>query len=246
MIQTIRSEIRKILTLRSTYVILGLNVLLVLIMDGWATGYKHAQLDARFVSGVVTSTLQGTSFMLGLIVLLQITQEYRHNTIYYTLTLARRRTTVFLAKAIVASVFMLLGAAMLAAVGVLSAIVGVAASGASLGAQSVPWAETLLRGSVYVWAAGMFALSIGFVMRNQVGVIVTYLFGISLAEQLLSLLLKTNSGYLPFRALEGVIAAGGSLPSTVFGHEKSMVIVLAWLGTAGGTAWLLFVRRDAN
>jgi nucleoside permease NupC len=95
MIAALRSELRKIVTLRSTYVIFGFAVLLVLFMDGWVMGYKHTQLGATFVADVISSTLMGTGFLLGLIVLLQITQEYRHNTIYYTLTLVRRRTTVF-------------------------------------------------------------------------------------------------------------------------------------------------------
>lgn len=246
MIAALRSELRKILTLRSSYVILGFATLIVLLMSGWAMGYKHGPLDANFVSGIVTNTLQITSFLLGIVVLLHVTHEYRYNTVYYTLTLARRRTTVFIAKAAAATAVMFVGAIVLTALGVLSGLLGLAASGAVLGAQTIPWAELALKGGVYVWGAGMFALIIAFLVRNQVGAIVMYLFGLSTAEQLLSLLIKDNSAYLPFRSLESVLVQNWTPEMNTFSPEKSMVIVLCWIVASGLTAWLLFVRRDAN
>lgn len=246
MIAALRSELRKIVTLRSTYVIFGFAVLLVLFMDGWVMGYKHTQLGATFVADVISSTLMGTGFLLGLIVLLQITQEYRHNTIYYTLTLVRRRTTVFWAKVIVASLCMMVGALTISMLGVASAVAGVAASGDSLGAQSIVWSEILPRAGVYVWGVGMFALIVGFLVRNQVGAIVLYLFGINIAEQVLTLLLKSNAGYLPFRALQGVLGNGTGPGPESFSPEKYMLIVLGWIVATGASAWVLFVRRDAN
>ncbi|QQS20127.1 ABC transporter permease [Candidatus Saccharibacteria bacterium] len=244
MIAAIRSEIRKLLSLRSTYIIFGLSLLFVMLMDGVVTGYNHVHLDDTFVNWLITSTLQGTSFILGLIVLLQVTHEYRYNTIAYTLTLARRRTSVFLAKALVSSLAVLIGAVLFVATGVASGLIGLAASGASLPEQSILWGDILPKGSVYVWGAGMYALIIGFLLRNQVGAIVMYLFGTAIVEQLLSLLLKDSSGYLPFRALENSLLTGDI--ATTFTPEKSMAIVFGWIVAAGATAWLLFMRRDAN
>ncbi|QQS18860.1 hypothetical protein IPL68_02260 [Candidatus Saccharibacteria bacterium] len=245
MLAALRSEIRKVLSLRSTYIIFGLGMLLVLLMNGWVSGYKHSgDTGNSFTAGLITSTLQGTSFLLGIIVLLQITQEYRHNTIYYTLTFARRRASVILAKVVCASLIMLGGSVLFVAVGVASGVIGVAASGDSLGAQSIPWGEILTRGGMYAWGAGMYALILGLLIRNQVGSIVVYLFGAAIAEQLLGLLLKLNAGYLPFMALEGVMMQAKT--DGVFSPEKSMAIVLGWIIVAGMTAWLLFKRRDAN
>ena len=245
MMSALRSEVRKLMTLRSTFVILGLGLLLVLLMNGWVNGYKHMEgIGDGFLATVITSTIQGTSFLLGLIVLLQITQEYRHNTIYHTLTLARRRRTAVFAKAIVASLTMLAGACLFIAAGVASAVVGLAVSGEAMGAQSIAWGDIAAKGVMYVWGAGMFALILGLLLRNQVGAIVMYLFGFSIAEQLLSLLLKSNAGYLPFRALEGVMMQP-EIPG-LFSPEKSMVIVLAWIVAGGAAAWFFFERRDAN
>ena len=95
-----------------------------------------------------------------------------------------------------------------------------------------------------MWGAGMYALIIGFILRSQVGAIVVYLFGASIAEQLLGLLLKSNAGYLPFKALEGTLIQVPVMG--VFSLEKPMVIVLGWVVLAGTAAWLLFRHRDAN
>ncbi len=245
MIPALRSEFRKLMTLRSTYVILGLGLLLVILMDGWVNGYKHLEgIGGGFLARIITSTIQGTSFLLGLIILLQITQEYRHNTIYHTLTLIRHRKTVVFAKAIVASLTMLAGAGVFILVGVACGVAGLAASGEAMGAQSIAWGDIVAKGAMYIWGAGMFALILGLLLRNQVSAIVMYLFGVNIAEQLLSLLLKSNAGYLPFRALEGVIVQP-NMPG-LFSPEKSMVIVLAWIVAGGAAAWFFFERRDAN
>lgn len=245
MMSALRSEVRKLVTLRSTFVILGLGLLLVMLMNGWISGYKHAEgIGSGFLAGIITSTIQGTSFLLGLIVLLQITQEYRHNTIYHTLTLTSRRRTVVLAKAIVASLTMLAGACLFILVGLASGVAGLAASGEAMGAQSIAWGDIVAQGAVYVWGAGIFALILGLLLRNQVSAIVMYLFGFTIAEQLLSLLLKSNAGYLPFRALEGVMARS-SMPD-VFSPEKYMAIVLGWIVVGGAAAWFFFEKRDAN
>ena len=245
MMSALRSEFRKLITLRSTYVILGLGLLLVILMDGWVNGYKHLEgVGSGFLARIITSTIQGTSFLLGLLILLQITQEYRHNTIYHTLTLIRRRKTVVFAKAIVASLTMLAGAGVFILVGVACGVAGLAASGEALGAQSITWGDIVAKGAMYIWGAGMFALILGLLLRNQVSAIVMYLFGVNIAEQLLSLLLKSNAGYLPFRALEGVIVQP-NIPG-LFSSEKSMVIVLAWIVAGGAAAWFFFERRDAN
>lgn len=138
---------------------------------------------------------------------------------------------------------MLAGAGVFILVGVACGVAGLAASGETMGAQSIAWGDIVAKGAMYIWGAGMFALILGLLLRNQVSVIVMYLFGVNIAEQLLSLLLKSNAGYLPFRALEGVIVQP-NIPG-LFSSEKSMVIVLAWI-VAGAAAWFFFERRDAN
>ncbi|PID99114.1 hypothetical protein CSA80_03305 [Candidatus Saccharibacteria bacterium] len=244
MIPLIRSEIRKITTVRSTYIIFGLSLLLVLLMNARAGLLHEYGLGAEYLAELIRSNAQGTSSLLGLIVLLQVTHEYRYNIVYYTLTLARKRFSVVLTKAIVASGVVLLGAIILQVAGLLSATLSVAAGGDTLGTQIIPWGDIVTRGSVYVWGAGMYALIIGLLVRYQVGAIVMYFVGVALAEQFLSLLLKSNAGYLPFRALEGTMAS--PFASGVFSPEKSMAIMLGWIIVAGAVAVFLFNRRDAN
>ena len=244
MIAEIRSEMRKTLTVRSTYIILGLGVALVALTNGWITGYKSQLQGGDFIAGLITTSVQVSGFLLGLIVLLQVTHEYRHNTIYHTLTLGKNRTAVMLAKTIVATLAVLVGTALIAATGVSSGIIGRIISGQDIGPQVIPWIDTFARVSVYSWGAGMYALFIGLLVRHQAGALVLYLFGISIIEQFLTLILAKNAGYLPFRALESILLEGEI--TGVFSYEKSMVVVVGWVIAFGLGAWALFVRRDAN
>jgi hypothetical protein len=92
MIPAIRAELRKLLTVRSTYLIFFGTLALNIVVSYWTSGYKFTQpTGTNYLQSSAMSTITGMGFFVGLVPLLLITHEYRHNLIYYTLTANRRR-----------------------------------------------------------------------------------------------------------------------------------------------------------
>jgi ABC-2 type transport system permease protein len=117
MIATLKAEFLKILTVRSTYVILGLAVLMSAFLSGFAKGYKLQGAELFFDSILQQSLLMSvtvTAIFISLIGVLSMTHEYRYNTILYTLTSNRSRTVTLVAKILAVSVCALLATAVIA------------------------------------------------------------------------------------------------------------------------------------
>jgi len=246
MLGTLRSEIRKLLTVRSTYLLVGSAIIIVLFYAGFVTGYRinPAQLhDPTFLSQQVRGAVGFVTLFAGIAGLLLLAHEYRHNTIIYTLTLAKNRSSVLLAKIIVVSVFMMLFGLFIMVLSPLATVVGAHLHGLHLVPQTLDYGNLLWRCLFYVWGYGMFALILTALIRNQIGAIVTLLVMPTLAENILSLLLKGNTKYLPFTSLESVVndrAVGNATP----GHSARVALLYIVVGWA--VAWYLFLKRDAN
>src|ERR1019366_1625465 len=93
------------------YYLMAFSVFIVLLLAGFITGYRitHVQLlDPTYLSQQVLQAVGGISLFAALVGLLLFANEYRHNTIIYTLTLARSRSQVLAAKIIVTSLFVML------------------------------------------------------------------------------------------------------------------------------------------
>ncbi|MBL8121932.1 hypothetical protein JNM87_04265 [Candidatus Saccharibacteria bacterium] len=243
MITAIKSELRKVLTVRSTYLVFIIALLINMIVSFWTSGYRvdHA-LDTHYLQNSIIALISGIGFFVGITPLLLVTHEYRHNLIYYTLTANHSRTIVFLAKLAViakyALVFML--ANMLFAT--LAILVGLNLGDHTLPAQQFEWWPLLWRSGFYLLAVSFMAAIFGFVVRNQIGAFVVYLLYPGTVEALIGLLIKKNAGYLPFRAIATVIMpAQGD-----FSVNKSAVIAAVWVVVGLIVSWLLFLKRDAN
>ncbi|MEK7153194.1 MAG: ABC transporter permease, partial [Patescibacteria group bacterium] len=105
MSEALRSEYRKLFTIRSTYIISGLALLLVGFISFWVMGYKGASDNPHLLMDAATMTGQAISLFMTILAILLITHEYRYNTIMYTLTSSNRRSKALLSKAIVVSVY---------------------------------------------------------------------------------------------------------------------------------------------
>lgn len=239
MLSVTRAEMRKLLTVRSTYILSGLALIIVGLISFWALGIKGTPhnssllMESVEVSGIV-------SLFVAIIAILLITHEYRYNTIMYTLTATNSRSKVLIAKLMVITAF----ATIFTSVAALMAI-GLTWAGISIGpggmvVQEFYYWDTIWRslfGSLaYVWAGLLF----GVLLRHVVGALVVFLIVPSTIEELLTLLLKENSKYLPFTALESVQSGALMAPS------KAALIFTAYLAGGWIVAWLLFLRRDAN
>jgi len=243
MIAQIKAEFRKLSTIRSTYIVLIIAVVLIAAVNFWGVGYKFAgQAPPSYMADALINSLSATGILAGIVALLLVTHEYRYNTIYYTLATVRSRTTVLLAKAAVITVFALAFTVLMAAVSVLAAQAGLFAGDHTLPNQSYAVWQLAWRGFGFVWAISMLALVLAFIVRNQIGSIVLFLMIPTTVEGIASIFLKENVAYLPFTALGNLVM---TQPLT-FSYTKSAGIALVWIAVGYIVSWVLFTRRDAN
>src|SRR5258708_7634109 len=110
MIASLKSEFRKLLTVRSTYFITCLVTALVIFIAFYIEGWRLTPVglrDPNQLTGDVFGALNLTIFG-AIVAILLMTHEYRYNTILYTLTNSNSRTRVLFSKVIVVSAYALL------------------------------------------------------------------------------------------------------------------------------------------
>lgn len=245
MIGKMKAEFFKIFTVRSTYIMLVISLLIEFFYAFYIQGYRTAGniTDSYQLYTSVTGSLTTLSFLFILISALSVTHEYRHGTIVYTLSMSNNRFKVLLAKFAVLTGFAIAVALIFGALGPLLTYWGVHAKGFYLNDQTFPFWDLLWRSLFYCWGTVLFGMIIALLLRSQVGTIVTILVFPGTAETLLGFMLKNNIQYLPFTALNGVLSTS-SVPSLTNG--KASIIVLVYIIVFGALATWLFRRRDAG
>ena len=251
MLASLKSEFRKLLTVRSTYFITGFVVILVIFiaffLEGWqlngASLHNPGQL-ASDVTGALTVTIFGA-----IVAILLVTHEYRYNTIMYTLTSSNRRSKVLVSKFIVTSLYALFLTVLVGVLSPIMAYLGIHAHGHLLVPQTLHYGDLAWRSLFYGWGYAMAGFLLALLTRNQVASIVSLFLIPTLAEQLLGvLLLKHNSVYMPFTALNQVLNGPSSAgpTSSTFSPVRAAGIYCVYLVVGGIVAWILFYKRDAN
>ncbi|MGA3150074.1 MAG: ABC transporter permease subunit [Candidatus Saccharimonadales bacterium] len=259
-----KAEFRKLLTVRSTYVISLVFLLLAGFLAFYVQGFKNsADLNltngtARFfVAGTITQIADTLAVAGALIALLLLAHEYRYNTIVYTLTTSNSRSKVMASKIVAILVYVFIFALAAAAI-VLGLIwAGVAASGHSIPHQDISYLTYLAKTIFLCEADAMAGLLFISLIRNQVGAIAALFIIPNTVEGLLSLLLKHNSIYMPFTALQQVIqppvvngiAASHRTRDMTTGYlsaPRGALVFLAYLIVGWIITWYLFLRRDAT
>jgi ABC-2 type transport system permease protein len=235
----IKAEVRKLLTIRSTYILTIIAFVLIGILTFWAMGYK-GDSGSKLLMEAVMEGVGMMAIFVALVAALNITHEYRYNTIMYTLTSANSRSKVLLAKVLVLMGFSLLLVVVASGFAALMAWLGASMKPIALAPQVFNFWDTAWRILFSVEAWAMLGLLFGFLFRHVVGAIVALFLLPSTVEGLLSLILKDNIRYLPYTALEQV--HGGSLLSPT----KGALVFSAWLVGGWLVAWFLFLKRDAN
>jgi ABC-2 type transport system permease protein len=247
MIPSIKAEFRKVFTIRSTYVIFGIVLILLLFfgffISGWRIDYSDLHNPATLV-GDIYGAVGIVSIFMGIITVLLMTHEYRYNTILQTLTLSSRRSKVLLAKIFVITVLSLIFTLVIAISSPLLALWGLHAHNLNIVHQHIPYLNVLWRSLFYGWGYAMLALLIAVLVRNQIGSIVTLLIVPGTIEALLGLFLKQNVVYLPFSALKTIVNEG-QYPNSITPLHAAMVFA-GYLIVGGAIGWTLFLRRDAN
>lgn len=246
MLASLKSELRKFLTVRSTYIMTVLVLGLIAFLAVYAFGYKQDPASLATSSTILSDAISGAvgifAIFAAILVILLVTHEYRYNTITYTLTTATNRLYVLASKLIVSLVYVTVIGLVVAAIAYFGTKAGIAASGGTLRPQDLP-TELVWQILVYLWGNILFAFVIAVLARSVV-VAMGAFFVIPVVESILSGLLKANAEFLPFQALNAVI--GQALPTATLTNSAAAVIVAIYVIVFGTLAAVLFVRRDAN
>lgn len=238
----IKSEFRKLYTIRSTYMVLAFTSLFTVLIAFYAKGLRAVPpiVDSNTLSDVALIVASVVSGIVALVGAFNVTQEYRNNTVTYTITSAQNRLVVFASKVIVISIFAVFINVLAAVIAPLLAVIGMHLHHVSYTQQYLDIFNVLWRVAFAGWAYSMLALIIAFIARNMVASVVVLLVMPSTVEPLLGFLIKSKHAYLPFTALGSVLQRGA------IGTTASVVTVLVYIIIGGFVAWQLFLHRDAN
>lgn len=241
------AELRKIWTVRSTYFLIFITFSLsVLLISFWIMGHQNVEAAQRS-SGALLNTLQQSistsALLLSFLAIISVGHEYRYNTILYSLSSARHRLTVYGAKllALMASVLgVILALTLLSWIGF---YLGQHTSSVATIPQSLPDFDFIWRMAVLVLVHVVFAFSFTMLVRSLIGASVLMLLLPSTVEQLLGLLLKENTKFLPFTSLYNLAGLQGTANVPV---ATSAAVVAGYVVVLLGVGALLFKWRDAN
>jgi ABC-2 type transport system permease protein len=249
MTREIRSEFKKVFTVRSTYVVFGLILVLLVFFSFYVGGWDSQKSDLANRFRLFTIDQQAVNFLAifpALIGMLLFTHEFRFNTISYSLTLSNSRSKVLLAKVIVVSTIAIATALIVGIASPLLAKWGIHAHNLKLIKQNFSVGSFAWRSLAYGWGFAMAGLVIAGLVRNQIGSIVTLFIVPGTVEGLLSIWLKNNTVYLPFSALHQMLGVGGEGSGSNLSPEHALLIFLGYLIVGGSIAWGTFLKRDAS
>lgn len=248
MIAALKSEFRKLLSIRSTYVIALISLLLVALFAGFGDGFRANPGSLRS-SGLLMSESANAIVFVGLILafagLLLLGHEYRYNTIMYTLTINNRRLKVLLAKLVVITGFAILTSLAVAFFSPLCTIVGTHLHGYHIVPQHFDYWSVIWHCVFVGWGYAMYAFILIAILRNQVGSIVTFLLIPLIGENILGHIFKGSSKYFPFTSLQAVAQQHSDRGAT-FSVGHSAEVALCYIVGGLIISAVLFVRRDAN
>lgn len=245
MMPALKTEVRKLLSVRSTlFITLSAFLLTSGLIAFWIFGFKnieHADGNAHALLTTLYNVVAISGVFFSIITVLSVGHEYRYNTIMYSLTSINRRTKVFFAKFFVLAVFALLVGAVLAGLAAIAFYIGIKSGDIQAVAQHIPVAEMLWHVAASILGSVALGFILAVIIRSLIGAMVTILMVPSTIEGLLTLLLKDNVKYLPFTALGNLTSSNSAVNPTM-----SLGIVCGYVAVFGLVAYVLFLKRDAN
>jgi ABC-2 type transport system permease protein len=244
MMAALKSEFRKLLTVRSTYFLFLLAFALSSFLGFWVYGYKdveHAALNHSALLSSIFSAVSVTGVFLSFLAVLAVGHEYRYNTIMYTLTSTNRRAKTFVTKlaAVTALALCIAAVTTLANIGLF--YLGQHLNHVQAVGQHIAIFDTLWHSVVTIVGDIAYAFIITIVIRSLIGAIAIVLILPTTIEQLLTLLLHDNTKYLPYTALGNLTEVTSKMAFTT-----SLWTVTAYVFGGLLVGLVLFVRRDAN
>jgi len=154
MMQALKAEYRKLFTVRSTYIILLIVLVLLIFFGFFISGWRIDNSDLHnpgTLAGDVTGAVSTVSLFLGLLATLLMTHEYRYNTIMHTLTLSNSRSRTLLAKILILSGLAVIFTIVIAVLAPLLAVAGMNAHHLKLVPQTLHFGDLLWRCLLFGW-----------------------------------------------------------------------------------------------
>ncbi|HEY4963835.1 MAG TPA: ABC transporter permease [Candidatus Saccharimonadales bacterium] len=257
---SLKSELRKLFSVRSTYILLGLALVYMAFYDFFIVGFRanakhHGDFFVNYHSHYYIFSEVARSggisppiLFCSIVAVLLMAHEYRYNTIMYTLTASNSRSKTLLAKFLAVTGFAILFALFVEILSPSLAVLGMHVHHLSTTGQVFFYKQFFVRVLFYSWAYSTIGLLLAIFFRNLVAAIAA-LFLLPVAiEPLISLLLTTNQQqYLPFNAMTAVIDNGILQPgANQLSALRSALVVIVYLVVFWLIAWFSFLKRDAN
>lgn len=247
MIATLKSEFRKLFTVRSTYAIFIISLLIVALFAGYGDGFRATVEGLRRPDALMTESFNAIVFgglLLAFVGLLLVGHEYRYNTIMYALTDSNRRYKVLLSKFLAVSTFAVVTSLILAFFSPLCTLIGAHLHGVHVAPQHFDYWSVIWRCAFVGWGYAIYAFILSFIMRNQVGSIVTFLMIPLIGESIISHIFTKSAQYVPFGMLQAVATPQDLGNHTTSSHAVIVALTYMAVGLLVGT--VLFLKRDAN
>lgn len=250
MMPTILSEWRKIISIRSTYVILTISALLTTFLAFFLDGYKGGIINEAHIAdiGTAISNIAGLcALLLAIIVALHVAHEYRYNTIMYSLTATNSRLKFLAAKALVATIVVVVAASLLTLLGVVAARIGLAMNGSVSGYANLDLWSVSWRTLFYYAGFSAIAFLLTLVARNIIVPMIALFFVPGAIEALIGMAIKGSARFLPFNLLGNVINPEGTgMTLDKWSAGTAALIFSGYIVVAGIAVTLWFRYRDAN
>lgn len=250
-----RSEVAKILTLRSTAILLGLTFVACLLVtglvtnhalhhpQGWYTGFDPTQLS---LAGMVIAALTG-----GVFGALLITGEYASGTIRTTLAATPRRPFLLGVKLAVTAVLTVVFCELLSFLSFFVGQVILSGGGAPHASLSSPGAaRAVVLTGLFIALMTMMAFGFGLILRNIAAAIAAFVGVVFVLPLVVHGISERADRFLPSNILTNSVMAtvkqgfGGPAGGPV-SPEMGILLMLAYAAIAVVVGAVLFVRRDA-
>ena len=256
MLASIKSEFRKLITVRSTYILSGIALAYMIFYNFYIVGFRvghhliYSPSNHHYLMVEVSraGSIAAPILLSSIIAVLLMAHEYRYNTIMYTLTNSNSRNKSLFAKVVAVTGLTIVFALIVEILSPLLALFGAHVDHLHLAHQIFYYRNFFGRVMFYSWAYGMIGLLLVVLFRNIVASIVALFFIPVTIEPLIGLLLSDHmKQYLPFTALTNVLNNGllVNVPGQL-SAVRSAITVVVYLVIGWVIAWILFLRRDAS
>jgi ABC-type transport system involved in multi-copper enzyme maturation permease subunit len=237
----IRSEIRKLLSVRTTYGLLGVAVAIALLTTLSADGNSAAEAAKPLweqQSWLFTSLL--TRLLFVILGIRLVTEEYRYGTLTPSLLATGSRPRLLVAKLLTAA-----GASVLmAGVAVVTVVAASTMFWAQYGVSFVLTGDDALAMSGMMVAAGLYGalgVGIGAVVRQPVPATVGAVLWLVFGEEVLRTRIGDAVNWLPGHAGLGLAVLPGAEAGQ---HALVGLALLGWVAAAAAAALVILRRQD--